>query len=173
MFRYNFFAVLFSSTLYLSFSIPFLMFSCLYCCSTTGPEIWRATDGKVACIVAGVGTGGTITGCSRYLKRQSSAVRAVAVEPAESAVLSGKPSGPHVIQGIGAGFVPTAYDAAAVDEVLPVPGPAAKEMARRLATEEGMLVGISAGAAVCGAIEVAKREDMAGKTVCNPFFVLV
>ena len=131
---------------------------------TTGPEIWRATEGTVDIVVAGVGTGGTISGTGRFLKEHKAGVKAVAVEPAESQVLAGKPSGAHRIQGIGAGFVPKTYDASVVDEVVPVASDDAiatkKELGRR-----GVLVGISSGAAVKAAIELAKRPENAGKTI--------
>lgn len=132
---------------------------------TTGPEVWADTDGQVDAIVAGVGTGGTISGTARYLKEQRSDVRAVAVEPEESQVLAGKPAGGHRIQGIGAGFVPKNYEAAVVDEVLPVSSDSAIQTKRRLADELGLLVGISSGAAVAAAVELAGRVEYAGRTI--------
>ena len=132
---------------------------------TTGPEIWTATAGEVDAIVAGVGTGGTISGAGRYLKERKADVRVIAVEPAESQVLAGKPSGTHRIQGIGAGFIPATYDASVVDEIVPVASDDAIATKKRLAIEAGMLVGISAGAAVTAAIELANRPEYAGKTI--------
>lgn len=132
---------------------------------TTGPEVWADTDGKVDAIVAGVGTGGTISGTARYLKEQRPDVRAVAVEPEESQVLAGKPAGGHRIQGIGAGFVPKNYDASVVDEVLPVSSEDAIQTKKRLADALGLLVGISSGAAVAAAVELAGRAEYAGKTI--------
>lgn len=132
---------------------------------TTGPEIWDATEGAVDAIVAGVGTGGTISGSARFLKERKASVRAFAVEPAESQVLAGKPSGVHRIQGIGAGFVPKTYDALVVDEVVPVASDEAIRVKKLLAKELGLLVGISSGASVAAALELSGREDLAGKTV--------
>ena len=131
----------------------------------TGPEIWAATDGAVAALVAGVGTGGTISGAGKYLKEQNPQVKAFAVEPAESPVLSGGAPGPHKIQGIGAGFVPATYDAAVVDEVIQVASPDAIATKQRLAREIGLLVGISAGAAVTAAVKLAETGAVAGKTI--------
>ncbi|KAH7818143.1 Cysteine synthase [Monocercomonoides exilis] len=132
---------------------------------TTGPEIWNDTAGSVDYFVSGVGTGGTISGVSRYLKSKKSSVKAVAVEPFESAVLSGETAHPHKIQGIGAGFVPKIYDQSVIDEVMKVKGDDAIKMAQLLCSKEGIFCGISAGAAVCAAVELAKREDMEGKMI--------
>jgi len=132
---------------------------------TTAEEIWRDTDGEVGAFVAGVGTGGTITGVGQMLKERASEALVVAVEPASSPVLSGGKPGPHKIQGIGAGFVPELLDRSVVDEVLSVGDEDALEMARRVAKEEGVLAGISAGANISAALEVAARPEMAGKRV--------
>lgn len=132
---------------------------------TTGPEVWTDTDGTVDAFVAGVGTGGTVSGAGRYLKERRSSVRVVAVEPAESQVLAGKPSGSHRIQGIGAGFVPKTYDASVVDEVVPISSDDAIDAKKRLASEVGLLVGISSGAAVAAAVVLARRPECAGKTI--------
>lgn len=132
---------------------------------TTGPEIWAATGGQVGVFVAGVGTGGTISGVSRFLKERNPEVWTVAVEPAESAVLSGGKPGPHGIQGIGAGFVPEVFRREVVDEIIPVESAAAMETTRRLACEEGLLVGISSGAACRAALDVAGRPENRGKLV--------
>ena len=133
--------------------------------ATTGPEIWEDTDGAVDIFVAGVGTGGTITGVGRYLKSRNPNVHVVAVEPASSPVLSGGAAGPHAIQGIGAGFVPKVLDTAVYDEIIPVENENALATGRALARKAGVLVGISSGAAVWAAFELAKRPENAGKTI--------
>lgn len=133
--------------------------------ATTGPEIWRDTEGNVDLFVAGVGTGGTITGVGRYLKRQNPAVRVVAVEPAASPVLSGGQAGPHPLQGIGAGFVPEILDTEIYDEILTASGEDACAAARLLGRSEGVLVGISSGAALWGALTLARRPENQGKTI--------
>ena len=132
---------------------------------TTGPEIWTDTDGTVDFFVAGVGTGGTITGTGRYLKEKNPLVRVVAVEPAGSPVLSGGKSGPHGLMGIGAGFIPKALDTAVLDEVIPVTEEEAYAAGRALAREDGILAGITAGAAVHAAVLLAKRTENSGKTI--------
>ena len=132
---------------------------------TTGPEIWEATDGRVDVFVAGVGTGGTITGVGEVLKSGNPGCRVIAVEPSASAVLSGRPPGPHKIQGIGAGFVPSVLNRAMLDEVIPVDDEDAIEMARRLARQEGVLAGISGGAAVWAALAVAGRPELRGARI--------
>lgn len=132
---------------------------------TTGPEIWADTDGAVDAFVAGVGTGGTITGVGEYLKSRKSDVKIFAVEPATSAVLSGENAGPHKIQGIGAGFVPKTLNTEVYDEIIPVANDDAFAFGKEIAKEEGVLVGISSGAALWAAIQVAKRPEFEGKTV--------
>ncbi|MER3473591.1 MAG: cysteine synthase A [Armatimonadota bacterium] len=132
---------------------------------TTAEEIWRDTDGQVDILVAGVGTGGTITGVAQVIKPRKPSFKAIAVEPAASAVLSGKPRGPHPIQGIGAGFIPDVLCVDLIDEVITVENEEAFTMTRRLAREEGLFVGVSAGAAVHAAVKVAKRPENAGKLI--------
>jgi cysteine synthase A len=132
---------------------------------TTAEEIWRDSDGQADILVAGVGTGGTITGVGQVLKQRKPSFRCVAVEPSASAVLSGQPRGPHPIQGIGAGFVPAVLDMGVVDEIVKVDNEDAVAMARRLAREEGVFAGISSGAAVWAAVQVASRAENDGKLV--------
>jgi cysteine synthase A len=133
--------------------------------ATTGPEIWRDTDGQVDIFVAGVGTGGTITGVGRYLKEQNPNIKVVAVEPAGSPLLSGGKAGPHGLQGIGANFIPGALDTTIYDEVIPVTESDAYTAGRDLGRREGVLVGISSGAALHAALILASRPENAGKTI--------
>ena len=133
--------------------------------ATTGPEIWKQTDGEVDIFVGGVGTGGTISGVAKYLKEQKPGVQVIAVEPLSSPVLNGGKSGPHKIQGIGAGFVPKTYDATLIDEVFDVENDNAIRTGREIAQQEGLLVGISAGAALYAASEIARRPENKGKKI--------
>ena len=133
--------------------------------ATTGPEIWRDTDGNVDIFVAGVGTGGTLSGTGQYLKEQNPALKVVAVEPASSPLLSGGTAGPHGLQGIGANFVPDTLDTSIYDEILPIADQDAYTAGRLIARKEGLLVGISSGAALWAAIQVAQRPDNEGKTI--------
>jgi cysteine synthase A len=134
---------------------------------TTGPELWDALDGRIDVFVAGVGTGGTITGVGEVLKERAGGCHVVAVEPSSSAVLSGGPAGPHKIQGIGAGFVPAVLNRDVLDEVIAIDDEDAIEMARKLARQEGVLAGISCGAAVCGALEIAARPEFRGARIAT------
>jgi len=136
---------------------------------TTAEEIWRDTEGKVDILVAGVGTGGTITGVTEVIKERKPEFRAIAVEPATSAVLSGKPPGPNMIQGLGAGFIPDVLRVDLIDEIIPVENEAAIDMTRRLARDEGIFAGISSGAAAWAAVQVARRAENEGKLIVTVF----
>ncbi|MBQ8524074.1 MAG: cysteine synthase A [Clostridia bacterium] len=133
--------------------------------ATTGPEIWEDTDGKIDVFVCGIGTGGTVSGTGRYLKKMNPAIRVIGIEPSDSPVLSGGKAGAHPLQGIGAGFIPKALDTEIYDEIITVTGDEAYSMGRAVARKEGILVGITSGAAVHAAVSLAKRPEYRGKTI--------